>query len=213
VVPPQPGTGSAQKAFQDRARADDKVFEVNHNKGAHMMKYPKYKKVLFCTDFSENADHAFEYAYGIAKRDEGTLYILHVIPQHPNEKFLESMLDSEVLRKAREDYQKQLEDDYQKHYVKEMEEGVRFEIVTRSGMEDEEILKFARKEKVDLIVLGTHGKTGIEHALFGSIAEKVVRHSPFPVYIIPSKKKAEFPSKVYLYRGRERAFDEAPPKA
>jgi len=35
-----------------------------------MIEYPKYKKVLFCTDFSENADHAFEFAYGIAKRDE-----------------------------------------------------------------------------------------------------------------------------------------------
>jgi len=44
------------------------------------MEYPKYKKVLFCTDFSENSDYAFEFAYGIAKRDEGLLYILHVIP-------------------------------------------------------------------------------------------------------------------------------------
>ena len=40
-----------------------------------MVEYPKYKKVLFCTDFSENADYAFDFAYGIAKRDEGILYI------------------------------------------------------------------------------------------------------------------------------------------
>jgi nucleotide-binding universal stress UspA family protein len=46
-----------------------------------MIEYPKYKKVLFCTDFSENSDYAFEFAYGIAKRDEGLLYILHVIPR------------------------------------------------------------------------------------------------------------------------------------
>jgi nucleotide-binding universal stress UspA family protein len=46
-----------------------------------MIEYPKYKKVLFCTDFSENSDYAFEFAYGIAKRDEGLLYILHVIPE------------------------------------------------------------------------------------------------------------------------------------
>jgi len=42
-----------------------------------MIEYPHYKKVLFCTDFSENADYAFDFAYGIAKRDEGFLYILH----------------------------------------------------------------------------------------------------------------------------------------
>ena len=40
-----------------------------------MIEYLKYKKVLFCTDFSENSDYAFEFAYGIAKRDEGLLYI------------------------------------------------------------------------------------------------------------------------------------------
>jgi hypothetical protein len=45
-----------------------------------IIKYPKYKKVLFCTDFSENAEYAFDFAYGIAKREEGLPYILHIIP-------------------------------------------------------------------------------------------------------------------------------------
>ena len=49
------------------------------------MEYPKYKKVLFYADFSENADHAFDFAYGIAKRDEGLLYFFHVIPYNPNQ--------------------------------------------------------------------------------------------------------------------------------
>jgi nucleotide-binding universal stress UspA family protein len=93
-----------------------------------MIEYPKYKKVLFCTDFSENADYAFDFAYGIAKRDEGLLYILHILPENPHQ---------------------------------------------------------------DIIVMGTHGRTGIEHVFFGSVAEKVLRHSPFPVFIIPCKKKLE----------------------
>ncbi len=50
-----------------------------------MIEYPKYKKVLFCTDFSENSDCAFDYAFGVAKRDGGVLYILHVIPTIPNQ--------------------------------------------------------------------------------------------------------------------------------
>ena len=45
------------------------------------------QKGTFCTDFSENADYAFEFAYGIAKRDDGLLYILHVIPGNPQEAF------------------------------------------------------------------------------------------------------------------------------
>ncbi|MBW1716060.1 MAG: universal stress protein [Deltaproteobacteria bacterium] len=44
-----------------------------------MIEYPKYKKVLFCTDFSENADYAFEFACGIAKRDEGVLYMQRIL--------------------------------------------------------------------------------------------------------------------------------------
>jgi len=75
-------------------------------------------------------------------------------------------------------------------YEKKIEGEIKFETVTRSGREDEEILEFANKEKVDLIVIGTHGRTGIEHVLFGSVAERVSRHSRFPVFVIPSKKRA-----------------------
>jgi len=64
-----------------------------------MIEYPKYKKVLFCTDFSENADYAFDFAYGIAKRDEGTLYILHIIPYNSNQAYAESFLAMEDLEK------------------------------------------------------------------------------------------------------------------
>jgi universal stress protein A len=73
--------------------------------------------------------------------------------------------------------------------VNKIENGIRYEIVTKSGREDEEILKFAKDEKVDIIVVGTHGRTGIEHVFFGSVAEKVLRRSPFPLFVIPCKKK------------------------
>ena len=178
-----------------------------------MVKYPKYKKVLFCTDFSENADFAFDYAYGIAKRDQGLLYLLHVVPDHPNKKFLESILDSIVLEDARKEYEHSLEKDFWDHYLEKAGDGVKTETASRFGREAEEILKFAKNKQVDLIVLGTHGKTGIEQVFFGSVAEKVVRQSPIPVFVIPCKKKPDFPSKIYLYRGRERTFDEAPPKS
>jgi nucleotide-binding universal stress UspA family protein len=58
-----------------------------------------------------------------------------------------------------------------------------------SGRESEEILKFVRKEKIDLITIGTHGRTGIKYAVFGSVAEKIVRRSPIPVFIIPLEKR------------------------
>jgi nucleotide-binding universal stress UspA family protein len=156
-----------------------------------MREYPKYKKLLFCTDFSENADYAFEFAYGIAKRDEGLLYILHVLPDNPHQAYVDGFIAQEDLGKIQKSIEEDLVNNYKEHYAKKIESEIEFEAVTKSGRADKEILEFAEKEKVDLIVMGTHGRTGIEHVVFGSVAERVSQHSPFPVFIIPCKKKLE----------------------
>jgi len=158
-----------------------------------MIEYPHYKKVLFCTDFSENADYAFEFAYGIAKRDEGLLYILHIIPYSSHQAYAESFITTEDLEKIQKAVEEDIANNYKERYEKKIENGIACEFVTKSGREDEEILTFAKQEKVDIIVMGTHGKTGIEHVFFGSVAEKVLRHSPFPVFVIPDKQKRERP--------------------
>jgi len=156
-----------------------------------MKKYPEYKKVLFCTDFSDNADYAFNYAYGVAQRDEGLLYILHVIPENPQKAYVEGFLSTENLEKIQKTIEEDLDNNYKERYVNKIGNEIICEFVTRSGREDEEILEFAKKEKIDLIVMGTHGRTGIEHVFFGSVSEKVLRHSPIPVFVIPGKEKLE----------------------
>ena len=156
-----------------------------------MMRYPTYKKVLFCTDFSEGSDYAFQFAFGIAKRDKGLLYILHVIPDNPYQKYAETYMTKEDLGKKQKDIEKGVNNQYEEHYVKKMENGTKFRIVTKSGREAEEIIKFSKNEKVDIIVMGTHGRTGIGHVFLGSVAEKVIRRSPFPVFIIPTRKVLE----------------------
>ena len=143
-----------------------------------MKKYPKYKKVLFCTDFSENAD-------------DGLLYILHVMPYDSNQAYAESFITTEDVEKIKKAVEEDVANNYKERYEKKIENGIAYEFITKSGREDEEIIGFAQKEKVDLIVIGTHGRTGIERVFFGSVAEKVLRHSPFPVFIIPCKKKRE----------------------
>ena len=154
-----------------------------------MIDYPKYKKVLFCTDFSKNSDCAFDYAFGIAKRDEGVLYILHVIPSTPQQYDLERHLTKKQLDKItatlREDREKMFNDKYLNH----IKDKTKVKIVTESGREDDKILKFAQKEKIDILVIGTHGRTGIEHVVLGSVAEKIIRRSPIPVLVIPCKDK------------------------
>jgi hypothetical protein len=89
-----------------------------------MLEYPKYKKVLFCTDFSENVDYAFEFAFGIAKRDKGLLYILHVIPDNPliphgrNKGCAERFVKSDVLENIQKCVQEDLDKKFTEHYVK-----------------------------------------------------------------------------------------------
>ncbi|MEA1971182.1 MAG: universal stress protein [Thermodesulfobacteriota bacterium] len=157
-----------------------------------MIEYPKYKKVLFCTDFSENADYAFEFAFGVAKRDEGLLYILHVKTDIAEQAYLEGTGDQgsypKMTEAMKETAQRALDNDFQEHYAKKIE-GSPFEIVTKSGRAYQEIIGFAKENDVDLIVIGTHGRTGVKHTLFGSVAEMVTRNSPVPVFIIPSREK------------------------
>jgi nucleotide-binding universal stress UspA family protein len=156
-----------------------------------MIEYPQYKKVLFCTDFSENANHAFEFAYGIAKRDKGLLYILHIIHHNSYQAYAASFIPQEDLKKIQKAIEEDIANNYNEHYAKKIENGITYEFVTKSGREDEEILTFAKQEHVDIIVMGTHGRSGIDHVFFGSVAEKVLQHSPLPVFIIPDRKTIE----------------------
>ena len=154
-----------------------------------MIDYPKYKKVLFCTDFSRNSDCAFDYAFGIAKRDEAVLYILNVTPAVPQMYIADSYLSEEQLEKIEADSQEYLKKMFNDKYLNHIKDKTKVKVVTKSGREDDEIIEFARKEKIDVLVIGTHGRTGIEHAFLGSVAEKVIRRSPIPVFVIPCQDK------------------------
>ena len=156
-----------------------------------MIDYPKYKKVLFCTDFSKISDCAFDYAFGIAKRDEAVLYILHVIPPIQQRDYLnlETHLTKMQLDEIRENFQKENEKMFNDKYLSHIKDKTKVKIVTLSGREDDKIIEFAQKENIDILVIGTHGRTGMEHVFLGSVAEKVIRRSPIPVFVIPCRDK------------------------
>ncbi len=154
-----------------------------------MIDYPKYKKVLFCTDFSKNSDCAFDYAFGIAKRDEGMLYIFHVIPVTPQQYRFERHLTKKKLEQIKATLDEDRARMFDEKYLCHIKDKTKVKVVTTTGTEDEKILEFAEKEKMDIIVLGTHGRTGIEHVFLGSVAERVIRRGPIPVFVIPCKDK------------------------
>jgi nucleotide-binding universal stress UspA family protein len=139
------------------------------------------KKILCAVDFSEYTEEVVAYALEVSKRFDAELHLIHVIPLvaciAPYETFLlpEHMLEMErnMDREAEEQFERLLKRLH--HPAKK---------VVRKGIAFLEIVEYAREEGIDLIVVGTHGRTGVQHMLIGSVAEKVVRKSPCPVLTV-----------------------------
>lgn len=143
------------------------------------------KKILFCTDFSDNAMQAFWTALAVVP-EGGRLHFMHVLPVNPyyHPEFISFIAPQNI-----QDFHRQLRERAEKIFREQYlprTGGVKTEMVVREGMEAREIVNYAVSEKMDLIVMGTHGVSGIEHAFMGSIAEKVLRASPIPVMVVPS---------------------------
>ncbi|MGO9379756.1 MAG: universal stress protein [Dissulfurispiraceae bacterium] len=140
------------------------------------------KNILFPTDFSEEAAHALSYAVDLAKTYGAKLYILHVIhdidissSMHIPHRSVD-MMYSELEPSAKKALDKLC--------VSFQEDCKGIESSVLRGIPYEEILKFAPEKKIDLIVMATHGRKGLDRVLFGSTTERVVRNSSCPVLTI-----------------------------
>lgn len=147
----------------------------------------KRYKVLFCTDFSENADIAFDYALDFAMRMPSVeLIILHIIPE-PEAQFWKTYIYEieGIDEKAKKDIDERISRTYLQRIPPEL--SVRVEI--KIGRDYQEILKFSSDEKVDVIVMGRRGHSTWEKPFFGSVVERVVRRAECPVLVVPRSAK------------------------
>ncbi len=139
-------------------------------------------KILFATDFSENSAHAFEYALTLAQKFAARLLIIHVINEPVDLRgFYVPHVSFENLEKEIEEGAEKM---MQKFCTTAIRDFTNFETAIVAGIPYEEILKKAADEKVSLIVMGTQGRSGIDHLLFGSTAERVVRKATCPVMTV-----------------------------
>lgn len=143
------------------------------------------KKILYPTDFSEYSLAALPYAVSIAKQNNAELYCLHVVDM-PQEEYLTSeymvplnvphVPEDKVLRTARARMEK-----FVRENLSEIEKVESRVIV---GVPFVEIIRYARDQSIDLIVIGTHGHSALAAMLLGTVAEKVVRKAPCPVLTV-----------------------------
>ncbi len=144
-----------------------------------------WKTILVPHDFSGPANHACAVARDEAKTHGAKVILLHVIDL-PYQLAPDSIVEGEGTPISVKEYadrgaQTHL-DDIAARLTKD---GVTPDKVIRFGKAHEEIVRFAEEHKVDLIVMGTHGRTGLAHLLVGSVTERVVRTSKVPVLTVP----------------------------
>ncbi|WP_421077025.1 universal stress protein [Methanothermococcus sp. Ax23] len=144
-----------------------------------------YKKILIPTDSSEVSMEAAKHALEIAKAMNSRVYAVYVVDivpfiGLPTEGLWESM--KEILEEEGKEALKKIEDK-----AKEMGVDIKSEIL--EGSPAKEIVDYAERKKVDLIVMGTTGKTGLDKLLLGSVAEKVSKGAHCPVLLVKMMEK------------------------
>jgi nucleotide-binding universal stress UspA family protein len=148
------------------------------------------KKILVPTDFSEASRDATMTANDLALAFEAELILLHVvrgIPPFPgNMGSAAAVFNTDTYQKNLRAYRSQeLE-----AFARQFREGERrLRTIVRDGDPERSIVEIADEEGVDLLVVSTQGRTGLNRFVFGSVAEKVVRHSPCPVLVLPPEKQ------------------------
>jgi len=135
------------------------------------------KKILYATDFSSYSNQAYFHAVALAQSHRASLTILYVYaptfgtPEVPGENGAN-----------RQYWRNQLEQ------IKPVDDNIAVHHVFLEGDPAGEVVRYAKDASMDLIVMGTHGRTGLERLLMGSVAEKVLREAPCSVLVVKLPK-------------------------
>jgi nucleotide-binding universal stress UspA family protein len=149
------------------------------SKGGWIM---EIKSILFPTDFSEGSAQALTYAVDMAKKYGAKLYIVHVIYDIAKASgwYVPHVSVDQMYKDIEIGAKKELE----RFGVEELSGIKDIERTVITGVPHEEIVNFANKNKVDIVIIATHGRKGIDRLLFGSTAAQVVRFAPCPVLTV-----------------------------
>jgi nucleotide-binding universal stress UspA family protein len=134
------------------------------------------RQILLPTDFSEPSAVALTYAKAFAGNFQASLHVRHVVE--------DVYAAWEAIPFIIEDIEKSAQRQLRDLLTDAEREQFRAQAVTRRGSPFVEIVRYAREQEIDLIVMGTHGRGPIAHMLIGSVAEKVVRKAPCPVLTV-----------------------------
>ncbi len=139
-----------------------------------------FKRIVCATDFSDTAEVAWELAAELARAHQAELVLVHVfivLPLYPE-------IPGPTIQQVWEDQRLWVEQQLADRVEAATGRGLAARYLLRAGTAPEEIVQAATDENADLIVVGTHGRTGINRLVIGSVAERVVRVAPCPVLTV-----------------------------
>ncbi|MCK9363071.1 MAG: universal stress protein [Syntrophales bacterium] len=143
------------------------------------------KNILVPTDFSKYSSAALDKAVDIATQYKANIYLLHVITEQIKRCMANYCLDLQLVKQLEKQSIKGAKDKLKREAdTIAKERGVEISIVVREGVPQEVILNEQKAKKIDLIVIASHGETGILKNLMGSVADKVVKGSKCPVIVV-----------------------------
>jgi nucleotide-binding universal stress UspA family protein len=142
----------------------------------------KLERILCPLDFSEFSTRAFEYALSLARRYRSKLLVEHVL--HLPFSAYPSSINVEAIDKVSQSLAAFAREQLSDFLRKRTSEGIEIESFVDEGDVTDTILAFAQAQAVDLIVMGTHGRHGLDHILLGSVTEKVLRKARCPVLAV-----------------------------
>lgn len=148
--------------------------------------------IIAATDFSEQSHDAIAVAVDLARRLDADLTLVHVWQITPLVAIGAEYATGELVGPLLDAAKEQLDDEVAQW--KETYPRVSGDL--RTGVAWDQVIDAAREQKAGLIVMGTHGRTGVRRALLGSVAEKVVRLAPVPVLTVPHKDSRAAPEMV-----------------
>ena len=152
------------------------------NERRHIMFTPK--SILVPTDFSEFSDRAVRQAADIAEQNNAKVFLLHVVDKL-QQCAIDYCIPMETMMKVQSDSEKEAAKRMQEE-VDKIAKAKKIDVVfdVKSGVPYEEILKEQQERKADLIVIASHGRTGLLKTLIGSVAERVMREAKCPVLLV-----------------------------
>jgi nucleotide-binding universal stress UspA family protein len=146
----------------------------------------RMRLIVHPSDFSTASRPAFARALETAKERRAELLVAHVIPPvipAASDGYISAATYGEMIKTSRADAQRRLD----RLVGAARKAGVRARGMVREGGVWDQIVRLARAQKADLIVMGTHGRTGLTRMLVGSVAERVIGHAPCPVLTVRAR--------------------------